>query len=106
MLHCQRLLQQLDVVEVLFHISFEAREEEADDGIVHDFGIVFVVPLIDGGLEVRSRASMIIEPFFYRHGLIFVLFDSCALKHLLVLLWQPLSRCKHVVEYLALEDIA
>lgn len=47
---------------------------------------------------------MIIEPFYYRSGLFFVVL--CSRKNLLALLWQRRSREKHVVEYPTLEDIA
>ena len=54
MLHRQRFLQQFNVIYILFCIAFETREEEADDGVVHVEGVVFVVPLINSILEISS----------------------------------------------------
>lgn len=54
MLHRQRFLQQFNVIYIRFHVAFETREEEADDGIVHVEGVVFVVPLVNSILEISS----------------------------------------------------
>ena len=88
MLHGEGFLQQLNVVEALFHVAFEACQEEAYDGIIHVESIFFVVPLIDGSLEVRSRAGEVIEAFFYRNDLTFVLFYPGAFEDIFVLLGQ------------------